>query len=66
MTTNMRAAFERLADAHPYHPWVARRLRHLLDRSRAGTYEKATYQKGRDLEWGNLRPRRFAGTWRLS
>jgi hypothetical protein len=46
MTTNMRDAFARLAAARPDHPWVATRLRHLLDRSNAGTYRAPHYIKG--------------------
>jgi len=37
MKTIMRDAFERLAALKPCAPWVRKRLRHLLDRSNAGT-----------------------------
>ncbi len=51
MTTNMRDAFERLAASTrrmspSAHLWVATRLRHLLDRSKAGTYRAPHYIKG--------------------
>jgi hypothetical protein len=63
MTTIMRDAFERLAAARPQHPWVAKRLRHLLDRSNAGTYKDAHYRPGRDQEWGALRKGGVKGSW---
>jgi len=42
----MRAAFERLAVLHRANPWVATRLRHLLDRTNSGIYRGAHYIKG--------------------
>ena len=63
MKTQLREAFEALVADKPCAPWVATRLRHLLDRSDAGDVRAAHYATGRDQEWGALRPG-YKGTWR--